>query len=57
MKKCSHMIFIEVDIYISSNGTIANVVLCDIDLNYQGHTFQVAILTRSENANVTVAII
>ena len=30
-----------------SNEIIANVVLRDLDLNYQGQTFQVAILTRN----------
>ena len=32
------------DWYFSLNGTIANVVLHDLDLNFQGQTFQVAIL-------------
>ena len=41
-----------------SNGTNSNVVLCDHSLNFQGQTFQVAILTskRSKNANITIAI-
>ena len=30
--------------YLSSNGTIANVALRDIDVNFKGQTFQVAIL-------------
>ena len=31
--------------YLPSNDTIANVVLHDLDLNFQGQTFQVDILT------------
>ena len=31
--------------YLPSNGTVANVVLHDLDLNFEGQTFQVAILT------------
>ena len=56
-EKCSEMNFIKVAI-LPSNGTIANIVLHDIDLNYQGETFQVAILTskRWKNANVTIVI-
>ena len=37
------MSFIEIDI-LPSNGTIANVELDDLDLNFQGNNFQVAIL-------------
>ena len=29
------------------NGTIANVVFCDLDLNFQGQTFQMAIFTSN----------
>ena len=32
------------DIILPSNGAIANIVLRDLDLNYQGQTFEVAIL-------------
>ena len=32
--------------YLPSNATIANAVLHNLDLHFQGHTFHVAILTR-----------
>ena len=32
--------------YLPSNGTIMNIVICDIDLSFIGQTFQAAILTN-----------
>ena len=32
-------------LYLPSNSNIANVVLRDLDLSFQGQTFQVTILT------------
>ena len=43
--------------YLPSNVTIANVVLYEHDLHFQGQTFHVAIFTsnRWNNANITIA--
>ena len=40
------------------DGPISNVLLNDLDLNFQGQTLQVAILTNKPwiNANITIAI-
>ena len=53
-EKCSRMTFIEVD--ICQNRTISNVVLHDLDLHFQGQTFQVAIWQGWKTANITTAI-
>ena len=43
--------------YLPSNEAIANVVLYDLDLNFQGQIVQVYILAskRWKNANITIA--
>ena len=40
-----HLNYFYWDQYLLSTRTIVNVVLCDLDLNFQGQTFQVTILT------------
>ena len=44
--------------YLPSNGTIADIVFCDRDLNFQGPTFQVAIFASIswKIKNITIAI-
>ena len=54
-EKCSITTFIEVDI-CQSNGTIERAVRRDLDISFQDQTFQVAILKRLENANITIAV-
>ena len=55
-KNFSSLKSIRVDI-CHRTGPFRNVVLCNLSLNFQGHTFQFAILTnqRSKNANITIA--
>ena len=55
-EKCSRITFR--GWYLAANGTIANVVYHQLNLYFQGHTFQVAIVTSKgwQNANVTIAI-
>ena len=51
------MIFMQVDIPYPNGVTFVFLSL-DLDLNFQGQTFKVAILTckRWKNANITIAI-
>ena len=58
MNVLSIRLFLAIAMLQEMNGSISNVVLHDLDLNFQGQTFQVAILTStfSKNANITIAI-
>ena len=58
-KKCSSITFIEVDSWHRIRPIIANAVLCDLDLNFQGHRFKTFISRKcwelSQNASYDFA--
>ena len=53
-QKCPYDFY--ADRYLSSNGITANVVVNDLDPNFQGQIFQFAILTSIGLTNPTITI-
>ena len=53
-----HKYYIYRSWYLATNDINANVTLRDLDLNFEGHIFQGAILTSKgwDNANTTIAV-